>query len=233
MFPVSAAVGASLAVLALMTLLLSVLVFRKYRSGLSSYLWWGTGIFLGFVTITQEAALVFGYWSQPLIRTYIFLVALLVGVMSVGSVNLLKNGWIRATWFGYVVLMSIATAYFSFTTPVGRDVLVGGVLLGTLPSIDILFSTLLTAPAALALIALALYSTLKTRRLGTLFIAAGGIVLSISGALFAIRSFPALLYYAEFVGVLLLFIGFIEFPSGHAGSVRTWPAPSAGRRGGS
>ncbi len=210
-----AAVGASLILLALVTLYLAMIVLRKYRRGANSYLWWGAGIFLGFVTIIQEAFIYFGYWSQPLIQSYIFMVALLVGFLSIGSVNLLRSEWVRGTWLGYITLMSIATAYFSFTTPVSRDVVVGGVILGAFPLNDIISSTLVTAPAATAVIALALYSTWRTRKPGTLFIAAGGIVISIAGTLFVLRSFPATLYYAEFAGIILLFLGFIDFPSRH------------------
>ncbi len=215
MTPEDAAVGASLVVLALVTLLLSALVLRKYRKGANSYLWWGAGLFMGFVTIMQEAFIFFGYWSQPLIQSYIFMVALLVGFLSIGSVNLLKNEWVRAAWFVYIVLMSIATAYFSFTTYVSQNVVVNGVILRGLPLNDVLSSTLVTAPAGTAIIVLALYSTYKTRKAGTLFIAAGGIVLSAAGALFALDSFPVTLYYSQFVGILLLFIGFLNFPVGH------------------
>lgn len=213
MTPAEIGAGISIVALAFVSLVLSIIVFRKYRTGLYSYLWWGAGIFLGFVTILQEAVFYFGAWSERLMQSYIFLVALLVGLLSVGSVDLMKSKWVRAAWFGYVVLMSIATAYFSFTTPVGRDVVVNGVITGTLPAVDVISSTLVTAPGAIAIIVLALYSTLVRGKMGTLFIAAGGIVISISGAMFVLRSFPVTLYYAEFAGILLLFLGFIEFPS--------------------
>lgn len=214
MTPEGAAVGASLVVLSLVTLLLSALVLRKYSRGKNSFLWWGAGLFLAFVTIMQEAFIYFGYWSMPLIQSYIFMVALLVGLLSIGSVSLLRNGWVRAAWLAYMILMSIATAYFSFTTEVTQSVVVEGVVTQALPLNDVISSTLVTAPAATAIIVLALYSTYRTRRPGTLFIAAGGIVLSAAGSLFALNSFPVALYYSEFVGILLLFLGFLNFPSG-------------------
>ena len=223
------AVGISLFLLAFVTLLLSVIVMRKYRGGLNSYLWWGSGIFLGFVTIVQETFIYFGYWSQLLIQSYIFMVALLVALLSIGSVNLMKSGWVRATWLGYMILMTIATAYFAFTTTVSQSVVTKGVILGALPIYDIIFSTLVTAPAATAVIVLALYSTYKTKKLGTLFIAAGGIVISIAGTLFILRSFPVTLYYSEFVGVFLLFIGFIEFPVRNSARLRAAAAAVAGQ----
>ena len=214
MTPEGAAVGASLVVLSLVTLSLSILVLRKYTMGRNSFLWWGAGLFLAFVTIMQEAFIYFGYWSQPLIQSYIFMVALLVGLLSIGSMSTVNNGWVRAVWLVYMILMSIATAYFSFTTGVSRSVVQNGVVTQALPLYDIISSTLVTVPAAAVIIALALYSTYRTRRIGTLLIAAGAIVLSIAGSLFALNSFPAALYYAEFVGILLLFLGFLDFPSG-------------------
>ena len=172
------------------------------------------------MTILQEGIIYFGYWSQPLIQSYIFMVALLVGLLSTGSVSMLKSGWMRGAWLGYIVLMSIATAYFCFTTPVDRSAVVNGVIIGALPQLDVISSTLVTAPAATMLIALALYSTYRHRTMGTLFIAAGAIVLSVSGSLFALRSFPAAFYYSQFTGILLIFLGFIGFPSGRRSGTR-------------
>ena len=214
MTPEDAAVGASLVVLSLVTLSLSILVLRKYSMGKNSFLWWGAGLFLAFVTIMQEAFIYFGYWSQPLIQSYIFMVALLVGFLSIGSMSMVRNGWVRAVWLVYMILMSITTAYFSFTTSVSTSVVEKGVVTQALPLYDIISSTLVTAPAATVIIALALYSTYRTRRIGTLLIAAGATVLSVAGSLFALHSFPVALYYAEFVGILLLFLGFLDFPSG-------------------
>ena len=233
MTPAEIGAGISIVILAIVSLVLSIFVFRKYRTGLYSYLWWGAGIFIGFVTVLQEAVFYFGYWSEQLMRTYIFLVALLVGLLSIGSVGLVKSKLVRAAWFGYMVLMSIATAYFSFTTPVGRGVVVNGVITGTLPAVDVISSTLITAPGAIAIIVLAIYSTLVRGKVGTLFIAAGGIVISVSGAMFVLRSFPVTLYYAEFVGILLLFLGFTEFPSkspGLFGASATLTARTKGNR---
>jgi len=205
-------VGISIVVLSLASLLLSLLVVRRYRRGAYSYLWWGSGLFLVFVTVLQEALVYFGTWSQLLIRSYIFLVALLVGLVSVGSVQLVRSRNIRYVYFFYFLIASVVTAYFSFITPVSQDVVVKGIILGPLPTSDILISSLLTGPAATVIAALALYSAVKMKKAGNLFIAAGIIVISIAGTLFDIRTFPVVLYYAEFIGIILLFIGFELYP---------------------
>jgi hypothetical protein len=208
----SSAIAASLVFLSVIALVLSVLVLRRYRvEGRVCYLYWGLGLFLFFVTLIEEALLDFGVWSQPLIQSYLVLVAVLVGILSMGSAEIsLSTRW-RWPYYGYLGVTSVALAVVGFTTTISTGIMSDGVVSGVPPASIILISSLITFPAAVLLIVSALYGVVKYHRLHLLYIAIGTAVISAAGTLYLV-SFPATLYYAEFIGILLLFFGFVRIP---------------------
>ena len=219
----SVVVAGAIGVLSGISLLLSVFLFRRYATGRRpSYLYWAIGIFLVFVTLAQETALYAGVWSQPLIRSYLVLVALLGGFLSLGSAELSLTGRWKGVWFGYIGAASVAVTGVGIVTPVPSSILSEGVVGGLPPTAIVVASSLLTIPGALLLILASLYGAWKHKRVELLYITAGTIVISVSGSLY-IASFPATLYFAEFVGVVLLFLGFVKVPGLSAPSAR--PAP--------
>jgi len=208
----SGAIAASLVFLSVIALVLAVLVLRRYWvERRPCYLYWGLGLFLFFVTLVEEAVLDFGAWSQPLIQSYLVLVAVLVGILSMGSAEIsLARRW-RWPYYGYLGATSVALLVVGFTTTISTSIISDGVVSGVPPvSID-LISSLITFPAAVLLIVSALYGAVKYRRYHLLYIAIGTAVISAAGTLYLV-SFPATLYYAEFLGILLLFLGFVRIP---------------------
>lgn len=208
----STAIAVSLLALSVITLVLAVLILRRFqRERQPCHLYWGVGIFLFFVTLVQEAVLDLGVWSQLLIQSYLILVAVLVGILSLGSAELSLRGRWRALWFGYIGVTSGVLVVVGLIVTVPTSIVSSGVVSGLPPtSIDVL-SSLVTVPAALLLIVSALYGAVRYRRLNLLYIAAGTAVISAAGALYLV-SLPATLYYAEFVGMVLLFLGFVKIP---------------------
>jgi len=208
----SEAIAASLVVLSIIALGLAALVLRRYwLERRVCYLYWGLGLFLFFVTLVQEAVLDFGAWSQPLIQSYLVLVAVLVGILSMGSAEIsLARRW-RWPYYGYLAVTSLALAVVGFTTTISPGIVSSGVVSGVPPTSIDLVSSLITFPAAVLLIVSALYGALKFRRLHLIYIAIGTAVISAAGTLYLV-SFPATLYYAEFIGILLLFLGFVRIP---------------------
>ena len=75
------------------------------------------------------------------------------------------------------------------------------------PLLVTVFSTLITIPASIVLLAVAILGYLKTKNKKMLSIIAGVVFVVIAGTLYIV-SFPALLYISEFVGILLLWYGF-------------------------
>ena len=84
------------------------------------------------------------------------------------------------------------------------------VVAGAPPISVIVTSSIATFPAAIVIIWVAAASYIQKRNVKMLSIIAGVIVVSIAGTLY-IASFPAFLYYSEFFGILLLWLGFFDF----------------------
>ncbi len=221
MISTSTAIAASLGVLSVVAFVLAMLVLLRFRKERRAcHLYWGVGLFLVFVTLVEEAVLDVGVWSQLLIQSYLILVAVLVGILSLGSAELSLSGRWRALWFGYIGVMSAALVILGLMVSVPSSIVVGGVVSGLPPpSIEVL-SSLITVPGALLLIVSSLYGALRQRRLNLLYIALGTAVISAAGALYLV-SLPVTLYYAEFVGVGTPLPGFRQDPR----LVGTSPAP--------
>ncbi len=208
----SFAIAVAIGILSGVTLLLAAFLLRKYARGRRvSYLYWGSGILLIFVTLAEEAALYSGVWSQPLIRSYLVLVALLVGILSLGSAELSLRGRWKVLWFGYIGVTGVAVTVVGILTSVPSSVLYEGVVWGLPPMAIVVASSLMTIPGAMLLILASLYGAWTQKRWELLYITVGTIVISVSGSLYIV-SFPTTLYFAEFVGVVLLFLGFVKVP---------------------
>ncbi|HTT45210.1 MAG TPA: hypothetical protein VMH38_04255 [Thermoplasmata archaeon] len=208
----STAIAISLLVLSVIALLLSVLVLSRYvRETQRCHLYWGVGLLLFFVTLVQEAVLDLGVWSQLLIQSYLILVAVLVGILSLGSAQLSLHGRWRPLYFGYIGATSAALVVVGLLVTIPTSIVAQGVVSGVPPTSITVLSSLVTVPAALLLILSSLYGVVRQRRYHLLYIAVGTAVISAAGALYLV-SFPVSLYYAEFVGMLLLFLGFVRIP---------------------
>jgi hypothetical protein len=217
-------IAASLAVLSAVSLLLALLVLRRYfRERQTCHLYWSVGLFLVFVTLAQEVPLYVGVWSEPLIQTYLILVAILVGILSLGSAELSLSGRWRILYFGYIGVMSAALVVCGLLISVPSSIVVDGVVSGLPPPVIEVLSSLITFPAAALLFVSSIYGAIRRRRLNLLYIALGTAVISAAGALYLV-SFPATLYYAEFVGVVFLFLGFVKIPRLAAPGPRPGPA---------
>ncbi len=198
----------SLVILGLAALLLGLAEFQRYRrSALRPHLYWSLGLGLVAVTIFEEAAFVNGLWSAGLVQSYLFLIAFLVGLLSLGSAEAGLTGAWKNAYFGYVAVVSAATLAFCLLEPVGPGILSGGIVTGSPPLGILVASSALTVPAAVLMVVSSLMQARRQRRWRLAWIALGIIVISIAGGLY-IASIPETLYYAEFVGVVLLFLGF-------------------------
>jgi hypothetical protein len=215
------AIAASIVALSVVALVLAGIVLWRFRREQRLWhLYWGAGIFLVFITLAEESGLYVGLWSQLLVRSYFILVALLVGVLSLGSAELaLKARW-KYAWFGFVGVAGAASTVIGALTPVQSSVLSGGVVVGV-PYMDLVASSLVTIPSSLLLIITSLYGVIRQKRLRLLYITVGTALIAFAGGLYLVN-FPATLYYAEFIGVVLLFFGFVNV----AGRPTSQPSPS-------
>lgn len=202
--------------LAALGVLLAVVAGRAYRQfferKLRTQLAWGSGLLLGAAAMFVETVVYVGYPSVPILQAYVFLSAAIVGVLSLGATKILKRPRFEQIYAAYMLACCGLVALFSALTPLSLSMVSGGVISGDPPLSLLLLSTLVTGPATVVLIASALLSLRRTWRWQTLLMVAGALVLG-AGGTFYIASFPVVLYYAEFLGIGLLFLGLISMPT--------------------
>ena len=211
--------GASLVIgisLGLLTLALAFLAFRGFRqygrTRVRVQLAWGLGLTLAAAAMLVETVVYAGEVNEPVLQAYVFLSAVLVGVLSLGAARVMRSPRFQRLYAGYVVGTSALVGIASFLTPIAPGSMVsGGIITGDPPFSLILFSILVTGPATVVLLASAAVSLRRTRKWQNLLLIAGALVLGAGGTLY-IASFPVALYYGEFIGIVFLFFGLMSLP---------------------
>ncbi|MEM0128461.1 MAG: hypothetical protein QXO03_05200 [Thermoplasmatales archaeon] len=174
-----------------------------------SYAFWSVGMWLFSIGVALEIAFSAGVFNSVLIDGYTLIVAMLVGFLALGSMSLTHR---KTTFRLYALYFAFSTAFLvvSLTITHIGNIIVGGVVYGALPLLVVISSSVVTFPAAVILIVVSLVSYRRSRDWKLLSIVAGVIVVSIAGTLY-VAAFPSFLYIAEFIGILLLWIGFVDF----------------------
>ncbi|MCL4398439.1 MAG: hypothetical protein M1322_01290 [Candidatus Parvarchaeota archaeon] len=192
----------------LLTVPLAALMTYKFlkKKG-KSQLYWSIGLWLFGIGVLLEVLFSFDIYSAFLIKSYLAAVAFLVSFLALGSTALLKNKSIFNYYSIFFILSAIFIAYSLVISNIG-NVLTNYVVFGVLPLLVVISSSVMTFPAAAMLILVAVLSYRKTSSKKMLSIIAGVLIVSIAGSLY-IAHFPAFLYYSEFIGILLLWLGFI------------------------
>ena len=145
-------------------------------------------------------------YNRFIIDLYLFLVAVLVQFLALGSFALFGN----KKFLNYYIYSILATIFLIATLvlyPVG-DIIRSHIVFGVLPLGITLSSSAVTFPAAVFIIIIAAISYRKFHSNKLLSIIAGVLVVSVAGTLFIVK-IPVFLYYTEFIGILLLWLGFM------------------------
>jgi hypothetical protein len=186
---------------------LSLLLFGNYKEKKAlSYLFWGIGLALFALGTFIEALFAIGTYSSGLAKIYLFVVALLVVTLGEGSIMLVKSRAIKYTYSMFALFVSLLMIYTLASSQVG-NIISNYIVYGILPMPVVIASSIATFPASLVIIAVAALSYAKTRNKKMLSIIVGVIIVSIAGTLYIVQ-FPVFLYYAEAIGIVLLWIGF-------------------------
>ncbi|MGA8604591.1 MAG: hypothetical protein WB788_05970 [Thermoplasmata archaeon] len=181
------------------------------RGHIRSQLAWGAGLGLAAVATGVEFVVYLGVVDLPLLQTYVFLSAAIVGVLSLGCTQVIRSPRFRAGYTAFTLAACALVGALTFTTPLPNSMVSGGVITGNPPLTLIVLSTLVTGPATLVLLGAVVLSLRKAWRWQTVMMGIGAVVLAAGGALY-IASFPVALYYAEFLGVILIFFGLVTLP---------------------
>lgn len=192
----------------ILSFLLAFYMTQKYKKARArNLLFWSAGMQAFAVGVFLEVIFALGVTPLPLIAFYVFLVALIVEFLALGSIQLIKSKSIKKYYYLFCIVSTILLFGSIVAYPPGQGFISNYVAWGSLPLLVVLFSTLVTIPASIVLLVVGIKSYLKTRNEKLLSIIAGVVFVVIAGTLF-ILSFPALLYISEFVGILLLWYGF-------------------------
>ncbi|KQB35412.1 hypothetical protein [Acidiplasma cupricumulans] len=197
----------SVIIILLLTAGLTAVIFMKYQKNHGLHLlYWGLGLLVFVISVFLELLMAAGIFSRFLIDLYLFLVAILVDFLAMGSFALFGNKKYLNYYYLYTGLASIFLLITLIIYPVGK-IIIHHIVFGPLPLMVVVSSSFVSFPAAFFIILIAALSYKKSRNIKLLSIIAGVIVVSIAGTLY-IAAIPVFLYYAEFIGILLLWIGF-------------------------
>lgn len=202
----------STALIMVLSAILAYFMTSKYFSARNkSMVFWSIGLWLFTVGVLEEILFASGVYSQLLIKSYLAIVAILVQFLAMGSLSLVPSKKIQNAYLVYSVAAFVFLVYSLGVTGIG-NIISSSVVFGPLPLLVILSSSLITFPAAVILLITAAVTYRRTRSNKMLSIIAGVIIVSVAGTLY-IAKFPAFLYLAEFIGILLLWLGFFDFKS--------------------
>ncbi|HLN50690.1 MAG TPA: hypothetical protein VK455_01320, partial [Thermoplasmata archaeon] len=174
-------------------------------------LMWGVGLLLAAVATTVELVVYLGFVDSPLLQTYVFLSAAIVGVLSLGSTRAIRSIRFRNGYTAYTLATCGIVGVFTVATPLSSSMVSGGVITGNPPVDLLILSTLVTVPATVVLLGAVVLSLRRSWQWRTVMMGIGASVLAGGGALY-IASFPVALYYSEFIGIVLIFLGLVTLP---------------------
>jgi hypothetical protein len=173
---------------------------------------WGSGLGLAAAAMAVEAVVYWGVAPGPFLPAYVFLSAAIVGVLSLGATRVLRRPRLETGYRAYILGTTGLVAALCVVTPMPSSMVTAGVITGN-PPLDLLVaSTLITGPATVLLLTASYLSLRRKWNWHTLLMIGGALILGAGGVLY-IATFPVALYYAEFVGVLLLFLGLVSLPT--------------------
>jgi hypothetical protein len=195
-------------------------ILARYRLKRQSYhlLWWGIGIgTYGMGTLIESLVTLFG-WQSALFKAWYIAGALLGGApLAVGTIYLLFDR--RAGHIAVVLLLAAVgvTSIFVILSPVRMDLVDPKMLSGKALAWQSIrrVSPFINSLAALFLVGGAIYSSIRffsspeARRVstGNIFIAIGALLPGIGG-MGSRMGHTELLYIAEFIGVILIWVGY-------------------------
>ena len=211
----------------------TISVFQRYRRrGGTHLLLWGIGLFFfGLGTLT-EVILLFTYSDLVLKVWYLCGAMLTAAWLGQGTVHLLvRRPGIAITLTVILTIVSIVAAILIFTTPVNasaaavynlnqpasaqyQDILVRS-------GIIVFLTIILNIYGTVTLVGGAIYSAfifwrkrvMKDRMIGNILIAAGALLPALGGTFIRI-GLADWLYLSEFIGIILMYSGFIKATAG-------------------
>jgi len=213
-------VGTSL-IATVVSLAFALVVYRQYVSRLRPYqLVWSMALLIfALGTFCQFVAEQHG-WSDSIYRVWYYTGAMLAAAyFGQGTVYLIAPRALAHGSMAVLVALSLEGLGLAMTVPVNMtSALDHGAITGNgFPLFMLFFLIPLNTYGTVALVGGALWSVVKLwpkpplrrRALGTLLIAVGGIVVALGGTADRL-GVPGLLYLTELLGVVIIFVGYLQ-----------------------
>ena len=196
------------------------MILARYRLKRQSYhlLWWGIGIgTYGLGTLIESLVTLFG-WQSALFKAWYIAGALLGGApLAVGTILFCSERAPGASLIALLLAVVGVTSIFVILSPVRIDLVDPTMLSGKAPAWQSIrrVSPFINSLAALFLVGGAIYSAVRffghpeSRHvsIGNIFIAVGALLPGVGG-MGSRMGHTELLYIAEFIGVILIWIGY-------------------------
>jgi hypothetical protein len=211
----------------IITFIFAAAVFNRYRVKKGNHLlFWGIGLVLYGIGTLTEVVMLFTYNELALKLWYLCGAMLTAAWLGQGTVNLLvRRRGVARTLNIILIIISVLALVLVLLAPVTaapnynpaqptsgqyQDIL-------TRSGATILLTILLNIYGTLTLVGGAIYSAyifwrkkvLFNRMVGNILIAVGALMPAMGGS-FLKMGFPDFLYLSEFLGVILMYIGFLQ-----------------------
>ncbi len=187
---------------------LSITITRRYViKRHASLAFWAAGLWLFSIGVLMELIFAFGAYSDIMMKAYLLIVAVLVELLALGSMQLSRSRPMKRAYYAFVLASTVFLLYSILESSM-NNMIIDYVVAGQPPVLVTIASTLVTVPAAIVLVATAYVSYKARKDIRMLSIIAGVIIVSVSGALYIVQ-YPAFLYLAEVIGIGLLWYGFV------------------------
>jgi len=172
---------------------------------------WASGMGMGAVAMAIETFVYLGFDSSGMLQAYVFVSAALVGLLSLGCTHVIRSAGFAKGYSAFILAATAVLGVACLWTPLSTSMVTDGIISQSPPLVLLLVSSLITGPATVVLLAASAVSLKRSHKWQNLLIIGGALVLGAGGTLY-IASFPVFLYYAEFLGIVLLFAGIVSLP---------------------
>jgi hypothetical protein len=213
----------------IITFVFAAAVFNRFRYRHGAYLlFWGIGLVLYGLGALTEVVLLFSFNAFALKLWYLCGAMLTAAWLGQGTVNLLVRRRGIATTLNYILIaVSLFAFIMIFIAPIVpgaaaaynpavplssqyRDILTrSGVIVGLTILLNIYGTITLVGGAAYSAYIFWRKHVLFNRMVGNILIAAGALLPAIGGS-FIRMGLPDFLYLSEFLGAILMYVGFLQ-----------------------
>jgi len=189
-----------------------------YRNKASYLFWWTVGVLCyGLGTLTESIVGLFG-WSEPVFKAWYILGALLVGFpLAQGSVYLIFSKRVATSLMVLVVSIIVIASVLVIMSPIDYSLVESSRLTGQVliwkkvrlitPFVNIYAFVFLVGGAAYSAYRYSKDKQFKSRFLGNVLIAVGGLLPGIGGS-FTKFGYTEVLYVTELLGIVLIYLGY-------------------------